>query len=321
MHVPNHLLSPDTAIIGGVATVALVAVAISKIAKNPSSKEKFTLAGVMGAFVFAAQMLNFAIGTAGFSGHLIGGILLAALLGKWLGFITLSAVITLQALLFADGGIMALGWNIINMAAISTLVVYPLIFKPLTKAGSSPLRMALVTLLSSLIAVELGAGAVVAESTLSGIVTLPAGSFMGTMLPTHLVIGLAEGLISALIVALVAWRNSPLLDISTPRAKALRIDYRQAILSFSLAALLIGGALSLFSSELPDGLEWSILQTGGEAAQLSTTEFHRTADSLQESIALAPDYEGDFTGLWATAGVLLLVWVGTSGSPKKERKA
>lgn len=311
MHVPNHLVSPEAAILGGAAAIALLVVAITKINKNNSLKEKLPLAGVMGTFVFAAQMLNFAIGNTGFSGHLIGGILLAAVLGRWLGFVTLSGVITLQALLFADGGIMALGWNIINMAAISTLVAYPLIFLPLVRNNHSPMRMALAAMLASIVAVEGGAFALSLQTWASGITSLPTGEFMSSMLAVHLAIGVAEGLISALIVGLIASREAAMLDANTVGAKALRINYRRAIVAFAVAALIVGGALTLMASERPDGLEWSIIQAGGEAVEIAASQAQQTADALQQNIAIAPDYEGDYTGLLATAGMLLLIWLGS----------
>ena len=97
--------------------------------------------GVMGAFIFAAQMINFSIPGTGSSGHLVGGILLSAILGPWAALITLASVLVIQCLVFADGGFMALGANILNMAALSCLVAYPLLFRPLMKPGASPGRI------------------------------------------------------------------------------------------------------------------------------------------------------------------------------------
>jgi cobalt/nickel transport system permease protein len=137
MHVSNHLISPEVSIVGGVVAALLIGVAVIKTHKEQPSSKRLTLAGILGAFVFAAQMFNFPIGALGCSGHLVGGVLLAAMLGPWLGFLTLSGVLTLQALVFADGGIMTLGWNIVNMAALGSLVAYPLIFRPIIKASAA----------------------------------------------------------------------------------------------------------------------------------------------------------------------------------------
>lgn len=315
MHVPNHLISPEVAIIGGVAAVALIGVAIAKV-KRTGIGDKLPLAGVMGAFVFAAQMLNFSFGDAGFSGHLIGGVLLAAMLGKWLGFLTLSGVLILQSLLFADGGVMALGWNILNMAAIGSLVVYPLIFEPIVRHNHSAGRVLTAGLSASFGAVVLGAIAVVAEAALSG-AALPTAEFMGYMLPTHALIGLGEGIITGAILALVARTEPALLDCNKHSAKALKTGLQRSIAAFAISALVIGGGLSLIASERPDGLEWSIEQTA-EGESIASEPIHESADALQESLAVAPDYEGDYTGLLATAGILLLAWVGSGKKKSKE---
>lgn len=318
MHTPNHLLSPEMAIIGGVVAATLVGVAISKVKREPL-REKLPLAGTLGAFVFAIQMLNVAIGNVGCSGHLIGGVLLAAMLGKWLGFLTLAGVLTIQTFLFADGGIMALGWNIVNMAAIGCLVVYPLIFAPIAKRGTSPSRLFGAGVLSSLVAVELGALGVVVENSLSGVSALPVGEFMGFMLPIHLIIGAAEGIVTGGILALVSSRQPAMLNCYKQRSKALATNARGVIAGFALSALIIGGGFSLLSSSHPDGLEWSIERTLKGTPLAATHTAHTTATRLQESMAVAPDYEGDYTGLVATASILLLAWV-SSGRKKEENK-
>ena len=316
MHVPNHLISPEVAIIGGVAAVALIGVAIAKV-KRTGIGDKLPLAGVMGAFVFAAQMLNFSFGDAGFSGHLIGGVLLAAMLGKWLGFLTLSGVLVLQSLLFADGGVLALGWNILNMAAIGSLVVYPLIFEPIVRHNHSAGRVLTAGLSASFGAVVLGAIAVVAEAALSG-TALPTAEFMGYMLPTHALIGLGEGVITGAILALVARTEPALLDCNKHSAKALKTGLQRSIAAFAISALVIGGGLSLIASERPDGLEWSIEQSTDKGEIALAEPIHQSADALQASLAVAPDYEGDYTGLLATAGILLLAWVGSGKKKSKE---
>lgn len=318
MHTPNHLLSPEMAILGGVVAATLIGVAISKV-KRETLREKLPLAGTLGAFVFAIQMLNFAIGNVGCSGHLIGGILLAAMLGKWLGFLTLAGVVTLQALLFADGGIMTLGWNIINMSTIGCLVVYPLLYSAIAGSGTSPLRTFFAGMVSSVVAVELGALFVVLENSLSGTSALPVGEFMGFMLPIHLAIGAVEGIVTGGILALVGSRQPAMLDCFKRRGKALVCNPRGVIVGFALSALIIGGGLSMLASSHPDGLEWSIERTLKGGPLLATHTSHTTATQLQESMAVAPDYEGNYTGLVATASILLLAWV-SSGRKKEENK-
>lgn len=318
MHVPNHLTSPESAILGGVVAAVLIGVAISKTRKSNAAKSRIPLAGVLGAFVFAAQMLNIPIADIGFSGHLVGGVLLASMLGPWLGFLTLSGVLAIQALLFADGGIMALGWNIVNMAAIGCLVAYPLVFAPIAKRSTSPARSFGAALAASLTAVVLGSAGVVAEVAASGSALLPAAKFAGFMLTVHLAIGLLEGLISGTIIALVAKREPALLESNTLRGKPLRLNQKRALVGFAVASLLIGGIFSLLSSERPDGLEWSVEKSLTEEPLAYTSEVQQSADTLQQSIAIAPDYAGDYTGLLATAGILLVAWITSPPVRKKE---
>lgn len=145
MHMADALVS--TPVAGGalVAAVALTAVAGKKIRGN-NREDLIPLMGVMGAFVFAAQMINFTIPGTGSSGHIVGGVLLSAMLGPWAAFLTLVSVLLIQCLIFADGGFLAIGCNILNMAAFSCLVAYPLIFRPLLKFPASNFRIFIVSM-------------------------------------------------------------------------------------------------------------------------------------------------------------------------------
>ncbi|MDE5963686.1 MAG: energy-coupling factor ABC transporter permease, partial [Alistipes sp.] len=132
MHMSDALVSPEVAATAGAASLLLLGTAVRKLRRQRHEDERLVpLMGVTGAFVFAAQMINFTIPGTGSSGHLIGGILLAALLGPWAALLTLASVLILQCLLFADGGLLALGCNLFNMAVLSCLVAYPLIFPPI----------------------------------------------------------------------------------------------------------------------------------------------------------------------------------------------
>ena len=140
MHMSDGLISTPVAAVAAVAAAALIGVAGFKVKKS-TRPGIVPLTGVLGAFVFAAQMVNFSIPGTGSSGHIIGGVLLAAFLGPWAAFLALSSVLIIQCLLFADGGLLALGCNIVNMAAMSCLVAYPLVFRPLIGRGASTLRL------------------------------------------------------------------------------------------------------------------------------------------------------------------------------------
>ena len=163
MHMADALVSPAVAAGAGVAAAALIGVAAHKV-KTIRRENIIPLMGVMGAFVFAAQMINFSIPGTGSSGHVIGGVLLAAVLGPWAAFLTLCSVLIIQCLVFADGGLLALGCNILNMAATSCLIAYPLIYKPIAGANAGAGRIFVGALLASVVGLEIGALGVTAET-------------------------------------------------------------------------------------------------------------------------------------------------------------
>lgn len=134
MHMADALVSPT---VGGVmlaVSAGAAAYSVYQIRKQDDfGEKKIPLMAVTGAFVFAAQMINFTIPGTGSSGHIGGGILLSAILGGPAAMLTMAAVLTIQCLFFADGGLLALGCNIFNMGVIPCLIIYPLLFKPLLR--------------------------------------------------------------------------------------------------------------------------------------------------------------------------------------------
>ena len=311
MHMSDTLISPAVAVATSIVAAALVVVATRKIGRENSraTTHLVPLMGVMGALVFAAQMLNFAIPATGSSGHIVGGVLLAAVLGEWAGFLTLTSVIIVQCLLFADGGLMTLGCNVLNMAALSCLVAYPLIFKPLIHNHNSPSRWAAASIATSITALAMGALAVTIETELSGITALPYGRFLSFMLPIHLLIGFGEGLATAAVIAsLRRYRPDLLFDSTEPTAR----PRTQFIAITVVAALLVASVAGTVASSRPDGLEWSIERTtaGVEIAE-SQSPLHHRAARIQRTTALLPDYEASMAGL-VGVGATLAVGYGLS---------
>lgn len=311
MHMSDTLISPAVAVATSIVAAALVVVATRKIGRTErhNTTRLVPLMGVMGALVFAAQMLNFAIPATGSSGHIVGGVLLAAVLGEWAGFLTLTSVIIVQCLLFADGGLMTLGCNVLNMAALSCLVAYPLIFKPLIHNHNSPSRWAAASIATSITALAMGALAVTIETELSGITALPYGRFLSFMLPIHLLIGIGEGLATAAVIAsLRRYRPDLLFDSTEPTAR----PRTQFIAITVVAALLVASVAGTVASSRPDGLEWSIERTtaGVEIAE-SQSPLHHRAARIQRTTALLPDYEASMAGL-VGVGATLVVGYGLS---------
>lgn len=319
MHMSDALVSPTAAAVAGAASLALLATAVRKLRPersglhaDPLRHERIVpLMGVMGAFVFAAQMINFAIPGTGSSGHIAGGILLSAVLGPWAALLTLSSVLILQCLLFADGGFLALGCNILNMAVLSCLVAYPLVFRPLIRPGATPGRILAASVLASVAALGLGALAVTLETEASGITALPFGRFLLFMLPIHLIIGIGEGAATGALLNVVR-RYRPELLYAEEKRPLERRRFVRSLAVIALAALIVGGTFSWIASSLPDGLEWSVEQTtDGKTIAPAPDEAHRTAAAIQQTTAALPDYGTSAAGLVGCGAILLAAWGGT----------
>lgn len=326
MHMSDALVSPAVFAATGAVSTALIAVAVRKVGRRAEDdadarQERHTvpMMGVMGAFIFAAQMINFSIPGTGSSGHIVGGILLAALLGPWAAFVTLCSVLVLQCLVFADGGFLALGCNILNMAALSCLVAYPLVFRPLMRRGASTARIFTASILASVAALEMGAAAVTAETELSGITALPAGRFLLFMMPIHLVIGLCEGAATAAVLCVVRrYRPEQTADADGRTAPSGRSAAKIAVTA-ALAALLLGGISRIASSD-PDGLEWSVERTAGTPEpEGADGRLHRAAAAVVERTAVMPDYNASAAGVIGS-GAIIVAALGISGILRSVRR-
>lgn len=294
MHMADALLSPAIGATLWAASAGALAWSSRRL-RGDARDHLVPLMGVLGAFVFAAQMINFTIPATGSSGHIGGGLLLSILLGGPAAFVVIASVLTVQALFFADGGLLALGANIFNLGVVPCFIAYPLIYRPLLKvAGPSPAknRLALVTVLATVIGLQLGALGVVIESHLSGISSLPLGTFLLLMQPIHLAIGLVEGLATATIVAFIHGARPDMIQIGRPATGRNTTGFPTRIVAmFAVLALATGGMLSWFASSRPDGLEWSIERVTGSPEVETEGELHQTLARLQQRFAPMPDYQ------------------------------
>ncbi|MDR3336928.1 MAG: energy-coupling factor ABC transporter permease [Treponema sp.] len=285
----DALISPA---IGGAAwAVSAAAVAYSTVKiKNELGEKKIPLMAVAGAFVFAAQMINFTIPATGSSGHIGGGILLSGLLGGFPALLTIAAVLVIQCLFFADGGLLALGCNIFNMGVIPCLVVYPLIFKPILSRGYNVQRISAVAILSAVLGLQLGAFAVVLETLFSGITALPFSTFVLLMQPIHLAIGIVEGIITAAVLNFVFAMRPEILESSGAGTPLQGVPVKKVIVTFVVITVLVGGILSIFASAYPDGLEWAIGRTAGTDELEADGPVFQSVAAAQEATAIMPDY-------------------------------
>ena len=290
MHMADALLAP--AVAGAMYACSGIAAGYSvKRVRLEHDEKKIPVMGVMGAFVFAAQMINFTIPGTGSSGHLCGGMLLSAILGPEAGFLTMIGVLLVQCLLFADGGLLALGANVWNMAFYGCFIGGMLVFKFITRHSISKRKIAAASILGCVLTLQMGACSVVLETSASGITELPFGVFLAAMQPIHLAIGLVEGCITAAVLVFV-YESRPeiLMDVNAQETEG-RFTFKYTLVSLCIITLLIGGGLSLFASSHPDGLEWSIQRiTGSDELDADASAPYETAENLQETTSLLPDY-------------------------------
>ena len=288
MHMADALISPAVGVTLWVVSGGLLAGCARKV-QQTLRDDLVPLMGVLGAFIFAAQMINFSIPGTGSSGHLGGGLLLTVLLGPYAAFLVIASVLTVQAFFFADGGLLALGCNIFNLGFFPAFVVYPLLYRVLARGQYGTPRAWTAAMVAAIAGLQLGALSVVLETGASGISELPFGAFVLMMLPIHLAIGVVEGLATAAVVAFVA-RARPEALPTVPAAGAA-VSRRPVLIGLAIAAVVMGGVASWFASRQPDGLEWSITRvTGHQDITVSGAPLHRKLAAVQERTAMLPGY-------------------------------
>ena len=200
MHIPDGFINAPTSLATGAVAVGGVGVSLRRAAQTLQERQA-PLAGLVAAYIFAVQMLNFPV-AAGTSGHLLGGVLAAVLVGPWAGCICVAVVLVVQSL-FADGGLTALGLNITNMAVVGVFggwVVFKLLRRALPASRTSVVVAAGI---AAGVSVVLAASAFVLEYAVGGAGGVPVGTVLAAMVGVHTLIGIGEGIITALTVGVV----------------------------------------------------------------------------------------------------------------------
>ncbi len=270
MHIPDGYINLVTSAGSGVLAAGGLGAALKRTGRVMAEKQ-IPLAGLLAAFVFALQMMNFPV-AAGTGGHILGGALAAILLGPSMGILVVAVVVIVQALIFVDGGVSALGLNILNMAIVTAPVgwgVFRWLMKILPKTTASALGATMVAGWVSMIA---SSSFFVIEYAIGGQGGVPAGTVFGAMTGVHALIGIGEGLISAVVVgAVLAVRPDLVLGsadlgltrtATTPSGKAVG-GFVAAGLAATVVLVLVVAPLA---SSAPDGLEMVAEETGFAAA-------------------------------------------------------
>jgi len=291
MHMANELLSIPVA----TGTLAIAAGSLGFICKKVRqviAAEKLALMGILGAFVFAAQMVNFQLpAMSGTSGHMVGAVLLAIILGPHLAAIVISSVVIVQCLIFQDGGLLALGCNIINIGLVPSYLGY-FLYRTVTKGRFSSLKVYIGAMLASVIATEAGAILVAIQAAMSGILAVPLSTFLITMIGVHFLVGFVEGLVTVTVLVYLQQLRPDIVADSLPGT--VRLSKNAVLATLGILAVLIGAGLSLLASDLPDGLEWSYAERPDEPGfetVVSNPDSRITAvDDFQSKYSLMPDY-------------------------------
>lgn len=291
MHMADALLSPAVGGTMWAGTLGMIVYCAKKLSGKMDEK-MVPLMGILGAFIFAGQMINFTIPGTGSSGHIGGGMLLAILLGPYAAFLVISSVLVIQALFFADGGLLALGANIWNLGIYPAFIAYPLIYRALVKNNANTKTITIASIISVIASLQLGAFSVVIETKLSGITELPFSTFFMMMQPIHLAIGLVEGIATAGIILYIRSIRPDIVDnLETVKNTYSTGSLKKVLIIMSLLAIITGGAFSWFASTNPDGLEWSIEKIYGKP-EIPEKEnpITKNLSKIQEKTAILPDY-------------------------------
>ena len=310
MHAPDGFLEPVVAAATAVIGVAIVAVCL-RASKDELGDRQVPLAGITAAFVFAAQMFNFPVAS-GTSGHLLGGALAAILLGPHVGTLVVSVVVVVQALLFADGGLTALGYNVLNMAIVPAFGGWALykLFRTVLPANASGVVVG--TGLAAAASVVLSSMAFSIEWLFGASAPVPFDTVFTAMVGVHSLIGIGEGVLSALMVSAVLATRPDLvvgahdLDIDAV-ADRRPVGARAFVLGGLLVAVFFAAVVSQFAVDDPDGLERVAIDEGFERS----AEEHAIADSIFADYATAGiDNETVSLAVAGIAGVALTLLVG-----------
>jgi cobalt/nickel transport system permease protein len=221
MHMSDGLINAPTSVIfGGVAVAGIAAALVG--ARRDLDDRTAPMAGLVAAFVFATQMINFPI-LPGVSGHLLGGTLAALLVGPWVGALCVSIVLVVQGLVFADGGLTALGANITNMALICTAAGFLVALALRRVAARGRAGLASVAFAAAFCGTTIASLGFVLEFALGGDPAFSLGGVAGTMVGLHALIGIGEGVITALTVTAVAAARPDLVYLLRGTAKPLEL--------------------------------------------------------------------------------------------------
>jgi len=287
LHIPDGFLSTPVAIVGWVLAILIISFALRQT-RDQLGERQIPLLGIMAAFIFAAQAINFPV-AGGTSGHLLGGALAAIVLGPWAAVLVMTAVIGLQGLLFQDGGLLAMGWNIMNMGVLTAFTGY-LVYNLIKRVtGQSSTGLIIAGIVGAWLSVEVGAIATALQLAVSG--TSPLNISLPAMVGVHALIGIGEALITVGALTLIASTRADLLEQGRKAGGALSAAW----VTGGLLIALIVAVFSFAASGSPDGLE-RVADNNGFLSR-----------ALDPFYTILPDYTIPFVANETLSGILAVV--------------
>ncbi len=283
MHIPDGFLSVSVSVVFWALSAIVILVALARVNRDLGERE-VPVMGVLAATIFAGQMLNFAV-TGGTSGHLLGAALASILLGPWAAVLVMTSVVSVQALIFQDGGLLALGANLFNMAVIGPFVSYAVYRLVLRLAGKRSWSILAAGFTAAWASIETAALACGLQLALSGI--SPANIAVPAMGAIHALIGIGEGLITVGALSLVLAARRDLLKVGQAQPAGSTLVWAGGLLITLLLAV-----LSPLASAHPDGLEW-VAEKAGFISSAQTSH-----------LSILPDYMLPGISSQATATIL-----------------
>lgn len=314
MHIRDGILSPEVCVVAGIASIAAIGYSLRRLRLDLQDRA-VPLTGMMSSLVFAGQMVNFPLLGLPVSGHLLGGVLAAVMLGPWAGCLAIAMVLIVQAVLFSDGGLMSLGANILNMGVVGAWGGYAVYASIRKLLGNGPVATISASAVAAWLSVLAAAALFCVEFQLSSRAhEFDARGVLSLMVLYHAFIGVGEALITGAILAFVLSRRADLVPAPGPVGPIQSVG-RFAVAGV-VASLAVAAFLAPFKSELPDGLD-----AVSQAVGFSTLEKDRPPLVLE-------DYEVPLPASWwpilsvSAAGILgtLVVFAGAFGLARAARR-
>jgi cobalt/nickel transport system permease protein len=290
LHIPDGFLSTPIAIIGWIAAIIFIGIALRQT-RNQLGEKQIPLMGVLAAFIFAGQAMNFPV-AGGTTGHLLGSTLAVIVLGPWAAVLVMASVVSVQGLIFQDGGLFALGFNLTNMAVIAPFIAHFVYQAVRRTMGDSRTSLFVGAAAASWLSIMLGASAIAMELAVSG--TSPIGVALPAMAAVHALLGVAEALITIGALAFLLSTRRDLLNIGKTAPGKTSASW----VGVGLGIAIVVALLSPLASPDPDGLSRVAIDQGFEGLEVGSP------------FEIFADYSIPFIGDGLASGLVAMV-VGT----------